>query len=579
MTGLAMTAAKLPLPLNGPLNLTAPLTLLFSVFLSATGLHAQDPFPFPQLPDSIATRVVELHNAPTTTRFSGEASISAGTTVDGDVALLGGRLVIAGRIQGSVVVINGDLAFEPGSAVAGDVFIVGGRVEGLDLTAIGGRFQRHPTPLRYRQHADGTIDIAPPARDALSAGRDFPFGRTDLLVAARNGYNRAEGLPIQFGPRFRFGDSNPTYLDGFLIFRTATGLDPIAVDRLGYAVRLEQAIGGRNTLRLGGRLYSEVLPIESVGLSDRENSFATFFLRDDHRDAWEVDGWSAYVRWAPPGGATDLTLEFADEHHRSVAPADTWTLFGDDEWRPNPVVAEGELRTVRVRLTHDTRNEEADPSAGWLVRAAVEQGAGGDLATPIGVTGVGPGIFQTQDQDDFTTGTLDFRRYARLAPYAQIAFRFYAAGSIDGGALPPQRQRTLGGVGSLPAYDLFQFDCAARAERVELRDRPFFPHYGCDRAVLLQIEYQAGFPFIRRLGRSLGLAIDLGQQVRWAAFFDAGRAWTEPGALDGRGRGMSGLAADLGLGIRIGQLGFYWAVPLTDDGSGIDFFVRLGRRL
>jgi outer membrane translocation and assembly module TamA len=67
--------------------------------------------------------------------------------------------------------------------------------------------------------------------------------------------------------------------------------------------------------------------------------------------------------------------------------------------------------------------------------------------------------------------------------------------------------------------------------------------------------------------------------VRWAAFFDAGRAWNELDALDGRGGGESDFSADAGLGIRIGELGFYWAYPLSGSGKGLNFFVRIGRRL
>lgn len=553
--------------------------LLLSALLAAP-LAAQEPLPFPQLPDSVATAFIALYNADATTRLSGDATIAAGTTVDGNLAMLGGRLVVAGRVGGSLIVINSDLVFEPGARVGGDVLVAGGRIIGDSLATISGTVRRHVEPLRYREGPDGRLDLAPHARDALSAGRDFPFGRADMLLAVRNGYNRAEGLPIQLGPRFRFGDTNPTYLDGFLIFRTATGLDELAVDRLGYAVRLEQAIGGRDAFRVGARIFSEVLPIEREGLNDRENSLATLLLHRDYRDTWDAHGWSAYVRWAPAGGVTDLTLEYADEHHRSVAPADPWSILrSDEDWRPNPVIAEGELRTLRALLVRDTRNEDIDPSAGWLVRAAVERAVGGDLRAPIDVAVPGePGTFRTQDADDFTTGTLDVRRYARTAPYSRVAFRLFATGALDGGPLPPQRQHVLGGAGSLPAYDAFQFDCGARQRRVELRSRAFFPHYGCDRAVLLQLEYQAGFPFLPRLGRSIGLDIDLGQQVRWAVFLDAGRAWTREAAREGRTRGLADLAADAGLGIRIGQLGFYWAVPFNDDGSGIDFVVRLGRR-
>jgi hypothetical protein len=559
--------------------LVIPLELIaFAVAVqSASG---QDPPPLPVLPDSVANRVLEVHNAPGTIRLSGDAVIAAGTRLEGDVAAVHGAIAVSGIIDGTLVVINGDLLLEPGASISGDVLVVGGQVSGQEAATIGGNLTHFPEPLAYRTNQDGTLTVAERVEDVLTAGRDFPFGRTDLLLAARSGYNRVEGLPIQFGPRIRLGRSNPTYLDGFIIYRTATDLDDLAVDRLGYGARIEQAVGGRDAVRIGARVFSEIVPIERHGLSDRENSFATFLLHRDYRDSYEADGWAAYVRFARPGGASDLRIEYIDERHRAAAPADPWSILrGDEAWRPNPIVAEGELRSVRVHFEYDTRNEEIDPSAGWDISLMLEQGVGGDLFAPADIVADPPDPFSTQDRERFTAATVDVRRYARLAPYAWAALRLYAAGSVDGAALPPQRQRALGGEGTMPAFDLFQFDCAARATRVGLRGRDFFPHYGCDRAVLLQLEYQAGFPFLRRFGRSLGLPIDLGQQVRWSAFFDVGHAWNESGSLDGRGRGQPDFAADLGLGVRIGPLGFYWAVPLTEEGSGVNFFMRLGRRL
>jgi hypothetical protein len=52
------------------------------------------------------------------------------------------------------------------------------------------------------------------------------------------------------------------------------------------------------------------------------------------------------------------------------------------------------------------------------------------------------------------------------------------------------------------------------------------------------------------------------------------RSWLPEGA-----RGRRDFVTDIGLGLRIGSLGFYWAYPLAGDDRGINFFVRLGRRL
>lgn len=63
--------------------------------------------------------------------------IADGTTIDGDVALLGGRLTVEGKIDGSVVVLGGDLDLEPGALVMGDVRSVGGDVDTSGATVTG----------------------------------------------------------------------------------------------------------------------------------------------------------------------------------------------------------------------------------------------------------------------------------------------------------------------------------------------------------------------------------------------------------------------------------------------------------
>ncbi len=551
----------------------------FAFLGSSAGLTAQQAPIFAELPDSVAYRVVAFYNAPGTIRLSGETLVAAGTEIAGPVAVVGGPLTLAGRVQGDLVIINGDLRLESGADVSGFTTVVGGTIQGIDVPTITERVSHYREPLRFR-HQDGELVYVPQIEPELSTGHQFGFGRTDLLIAVRGAYNRVEGLPISIGPRLRLGRSNPTFLEGLVIYRSASGLrlDP---DNIGYSIRAEQYLAGNRTARLGLAAFSEVSPLEQWGLSDRENSLSTFLLHRDYRDAYEREGWVAYIRFARPGWPHDLTVEYRDERHARVTPSSPWSLFDNGEdWRPEPVVGEGRLRSVTARLTYDTRNEVTDPSAGWHVLAELEQGMGGNLRQPVSVD-LGEPIDTTLSgigaRERFTAALFDVRRYLRVSPGARLGVRVVAAGSVDGTALPPQRQQALGGEGSLPGFALFEFDCGARNVQVDVDGAPFFPFYGCDRLALLQLEYQAGFPFADRLGQSIGL--DLGQMMRWVAFFDAGRAWTETGARNGRLRGPLDVAMDAGLGIRVGRVGAYWAVPLSGGGLGINFFVRIGRRI
>jgi hypothetical protein len=552
--------------------------ITLACIVGATAAHAQ-PAARALLPDTAAERVVAFYNLEATTRLTGEARIGPGSALRGGVAVLAGTLIVEGVVDGDVVVINGDLDVRTSGRIGGAATVTGGDVRIATGGVVDGGVTVYREPLRYRYDGARIAFIPPSLEPGLAAGFDLPFGRTDIFLATHGPYNRVEGLPIAVGPRIRFGGAHPTTARALLILRTARAsqLDP---RRLGFDVRGEQLVLPAEGLTLGARVYSELAAIESSGMSDRETALATFVLHRDYRDWYEREGWSIYARLARPGSPYTLQLEYRDEEHESRATADPFTIFDNNAaWRPQPLVAEGALRSIGLSATYDTRNEPRDPSTGWLARVELERGLGGGIATEAPALPDGEPIGPVPARTGFLTTHIDVRRYARLSPYTRLNLRVVAAGSLDARALPAQRQYALGGEGSLPGYALMQFDCGARSTVVAAGADVFFPYYGCDRIGLVQLEYQANFPYARRLAESAGLAGSLGHLVRWVAFFDAGRAWIEPAARGGRHGGDSDFSADAGLGIRLGPVGFYWAVPLSGRGQDFNFFMRLGPRI
>ena len=551
------------------------LAVAITLGAAASAAHGQDIQAV--LPDSTATRLVAFYNHRNTTRFNGDAHIAAGTLVRGDVAVLSGNLALDGTVEGNVVVINGDITLGTAGRITGYAHVAGGTVRAFEPTAIGQGAVVYREPMRYRHDDEGLTFVAAEMEPGVAAGRRFTFGRVDLLIAAHGAYNRVEGLPIAIGPRIRSSGMYPTSARALLIARTANA-DAIDPKRFGYEVRAEQMVSPGIGLTVGARLFAEMAAIEALGLSDREAALATFVLHRDYRDHYEREGWSAYAQLATPGRPYELSLEYRDEEHVATAPADPLTLLRTRErWPPQPSVAEGALRSIVAAAHYDTRNDVRDPAAGWFIQAQLERGLGGGIENP-GLPDATAGDQPRPARSGFLSTTIDVRRYARLSPYARLAVRVVAAGSLDARALPPQRQHALGGPGSLPGYSAFAFDCGARRTTTQVRDQAFHPYYGCDRVTLVQLEYQASFPLARRLAESAGLSSRIGQLVRWVAFFDAGRAWNEPGAADGRLGGNDEFSADAGIGIRLGPLGGYWAVPLGRGGT-VRFVARLDPRL
>lgn len=533
------------------------------VLIWAARLSAQVPITESGLTPEAAARVVAFYNRQETTRLTGDTRIAAGTEL-GNAALLEGVLTLAGHVRGDLAIVNGDMVVEPGAVIDGTLTLVGGVVRGVaNLSATHVVWYRDRMKYELR---NGVLVLMHETRGGeLSAGRQFGFGRTDLLVAARGGYNRSEGLPVYIGPRLTLGRSNPTVVEGLFIFRTAAAFRFDDHD-YGFAVRLEQFVGGKRAARLGVRFANEVLPIETSGLSDRENSLATFVVHRDYRDHYNRAGWAAYVKGGRSGLPLEWTLEYGNQRFENAALRDPYSLLHNpDTWRPEVVIPDVELRLFGTRLQYDTRNDDRDPSTGWLVRAGTEFAL--DVRSGLA----------TEFAGDYRHGLLDVRRYVRFTPNARLSLRGVAGGSINGDALPSFRQHALGGEGSLPGYRLHQLDCGGHQNTTQESGRSAY--YGCDRLALFQVEYQSNFPWLSRIGRSVGRDFGVLENIRWILFFDTGRTWTEPEAAGPRATGAPDFVADAGFGLRFGPLGAYWAVPLSARAQGLNFFARLGPRL
>jgi hypothetical protein len=547
------------------------------------------------LPREVAQRLIDFFNQPGTLHLEGESSIPAERTITGNVAVIGGPLLLAGRIEGDVVMINGDVELLPGAVITGRLTVAGGAIRGAEHATVGGEMIAYEERLRYLREGErlaprGAFDGWWGARRAArrSAGGET---RMNFLVATGQSYNRVEGMPIVFGPVLRTAGSNPLEVRALGIYRTESGA---TLDELGYYLRAEQEVGGRGAVSVGGSFYSMIDAIEPWQLSNLENGLSSFLFRRDARDYYLREGGSGFVRVTPRGTPFSFGAQLRRERHTSRAAGTPWSLLGDDDWRLQPLVAEGWLTSLTFDGALDTRSERDDPSTGWYLQASVERALDASLARPAAALSVPLGtggshftFLPAKHYDAFTSGLLDLRRYNRLGPDSRLNLRLVAGGSLGSGALPPQRQHALGGWGTLPGYSLLGRDCGAREHSVrraagDQAGERFYTRYGCDAFGLFQAEYRgkvvlrfdALSPFGRdddpRPGKAWNVSWD--SSPEWALFFDAGRGW----ARGGEGHSED-LALDVGAGLLFGKVGLYAAVPLTESGV-FSLFVRLGPR-
>ena len=538
----------------------------------------------PTLPPEVLREVMSAWNDTVTTRIAGSFFLPAGATLRGPVAVFWGPLRVAGQLEGSVTVINGNLVVEPGGVVRGNVLVVGGRV----ILRPGGRHEGDP-PRTYAVLAlldrapDGTLIIRAPARplgELATVGTSFRTGRfgTTLSIQTGRAYTRVEGLPIVFGPSVaREGLPN---LDARLDLRGIVWTAPDRTDRradFGYSGGLQLRFGTTRRLSVRGQFYRTINPSEDQPLSATEAGLSAFLLQRDYRDYHQAEGVSAQVSYVLGHGLT-LTTALRRDHERSVPAGDPISVFRNDAWRPNPLVDDGHYVTWRLGADFDTRNDAESPASGWLVRGYWEHSRSSD-ASPLSLPPevrdpIAPGSYA------FSRVSLDARRYSRFNPSVRTSARLLASGWVSGDPLPVQRRVALGGPDILPGYPFRTQDCAP----VSLTD-PARPAL-CDRLLALQLEVRTRTrlglpipspdPYLTGLQRLFAI-----REPDIVVFGEAGKAWITG---DGPGRVPNNRIPvlkewdyDVGFGIDAGGLGLYLTQPLN-RGLPLTFTVRLQRR-
>jgi hypothetical protein len=147
--------------------------------------------------------------------------------------------------------------------------------------------------------------------------------------------------------------------------------------------------------------------------------------------------------------------------------------------------------------------------------------------------------------------------------------------------VPAQRQHYIGGAGSLPGYNMMQFDCGARGSP----DFGTLPGYGCQRFALFQAEYRSSLNFhfhwdhrsTPRDAQWTGNPFSADFNPAIVLFYDAGSAWSTDEDFYERLTKGDNWVADLGAGVEFGGLGLYFAYPLVGTG-GLNVVLRLTAR-
>jgi cytoskeletal protein CcmA (bactofilin family) len=573
------------------------------LLIGATGLSAQDPRPavlevqdLRSVPRDVADEVQQVFNASQTRRVSGDLTIAAAEVISGDLAVVGGQVAVNGQVTGRVVVINGSVVVRGAGRVGGSVIAIGGTVTTIGGGEVAGNARSYPEHVLIESSAERVV-----VRDETDDERWYRrrmgnregSGGQLRLVTART-YNRVEGLPLLLGPRaYKDFSWGRVTADAMGVLRSADRFE-LKSENLGHLLRMEIQLGGTRGIRLAGRLEDVVAPVEDWHLSDSEVGIASFLLHRDYRDYYNRHGGTISAQGFV-GKNLDATLSWTDERWSTPDARDPWSLFRDNQdWRPNPVLDAGRFHLVRVGARYDTRNDETDPWSGWHITGEYEYGIG--RITSYGPTSRAIRDINPRGRNAFDRVLLDVRRYNRISAEGQVNLRLVAGGWLSGDDLPLQRRYSLGSAGTLAGYDFRQvrpgtdyLTCAGSRDE----DAPGGPRAPegvpaqCERFALAQVEYRG------EIGSSLFGLLDeerrrrrfgWGRSAEWVVFADVGRGWLvgpRVGELQYGATTLPSLRtfrADLGLGLRLDDLGLYIAKSVTDPRTPINFFARLQPR-
>lgn len=535
------------------------------------------------LPRDVAREATRLFNQPAALRATSRLDIEDGRVVDGDVAVLDGPLYIGGHVRGRVLAVNSDVILRSSARIDGDLLVVGGEVEGRHAAFVAGEIRIYRQRLRYTREGETLVADRTTASDETGWWRRWEASHrrtgSKLQIASAGAYNRVEGLPINLGPRvYHNAYWGSVRLDAYAVLRTETSF---AGDRddVGHNINAELKLGRRGGPLLGGRLFNVIEPTETWQLSSLEAGLAAFLLRRDYRDYYERRGAQGRAGLFVRRGA-DVAVSYGVERWDRRSSENPWTLLHQGKgWRVNPTFDVGSAHLINSTLRVDTRNDRDDPWSGWYALADVEHGFA-DLWEPAPVA---PPLAQrAPGRAQYARGFLDFRRYNRVSPAAQLNLRLVMGGWLNGDPLPLQRRFSVDGPGALPGYD---FRSATAGNTLTCSDGavPGIPGQ-CDRMALAQVEYRGDLhldlftdwtddDFMR--GHANGV---------WVFFADAGRGWLvgQPDGAMTFGRGelppLSSFRTDLGLGLDFDVIGLYVAKAMSRPREPANFFVRIRHR-
>jgi len=299
-------------------------------------------------------------------------------------------------------------------------------------------------------------------------------------------YNRIEGLfaglefPKLIGDKISMFQTYGFFGYGFAQkrFQYKLGLNRWFFSRIDY--RLE----------IGAAAFDYTNTKDRWLISPTENSLLAFFIHEDFYDYYRKSGFEIYLN-QNISRFFRASIAYRNRKHMDEKKNIDWALFGcDKKFTENPLINEGNMRTVYGEIYLDTRDNKELPKDGWYAKFSYETAA-----------------YDLSSDFSFSQYLFELRRYQRLSPHERIDVRL-KAGSAQGN-LPFQKSYEIGGISTMRGFGIKELSSSQFMNDIKI---------GCDRMLLANFEYNIS----PRIIRSNLFFFD---DVRYIFFFDAGAVW------------------------------------------------------
>jgi hypothetical protein len=483
--------------------------------------------PLPRRPEVIAREIADDYHDDGFTLASASASLdeASGTlTVQIDEGAFD-AIEVEGLREQARNRIREDLALQPG------VFNARQANRALDEAlsfAQGAIMRGQPTFTIVNEAGRRVLRIALATRGGQGGVFAGTLGREDW-------YSPVDALNFGLGVQSTIFDQrrfNHAYWAGHVTYK-------FGPERLGYSLGFEKPFFGDAVLQVGASIHDLTASDDQWRLGDLEQSLVAVTFRNTFRDYYRRKGYQLHAA-VRPAGEHEFLIAWRDDSHAALRNETNYGFFRDSHgFRENQQAAAGDMRAVIVGYTFDTRGLGRQFAPERYRRHLLDDLFGDVAERRHGVridwrSELAPASL---DHDfDFTRHIANVRGWWQASRRRIISGR--ALFGTSTGALPPQRELAVGGIGSVRGYG--------------------FKDAVGDRMLLLNAE----------LRQDLGWG---NTNTAGLVFFDAGRVFNpRPDSSEAWMRGV-------GVGIEFGQRGprveFGWR--LDDIPSSLQVLFRL----